>query len=428
LHTAYIFGTLGNLGDCLGFGWSVEDAYAWTVGTSSELTLPLPGDDLTYVIRCDISPAVFADAVPRQRLTVYADDTLLGDFELAARTIIEIPLPAELTRGANAVNLTLLHPDAARPCDHGGSGDKRVLALCFSSAALVESRSADAGANQAAVHGIIAGGPTARRIAEVAGKLTSLRGRVVARFVNLDLDANAQVSRVEAPLRFCWLDTSAGTQATRAALFNRLPEGCTLRTFYTPAIRALWPFEAQDERSKPEPPLYYPSRYPHADRHAVALAGMNMPDEVLYTMYEMAADRDAVDLDGLFAEDLKRWQAFDRRTDVKLTGFLESRIGSSRLFMSPNGPGPDLLRAIVDRIIFNLPGFAVDDPDALAAELDFLLDGYAGERNELPVHKRVAEHFKLSWWSPDLKYRWENNLRTYRQHVLDTARWARWLP
>jgi len=82
----------------------------------------------------------------------------------------------------------------------------------------------------------------------------------------------------------------------------------------------------------------------------------------------------------------------------------------------------------VDRIIFNLPGFAVDDPDALAAELDFLLDGYAGERNELPVHKRVAEHFKLSWWSPDLKYRWENNLRTYRQHVLDTARWARWLP
>ena len=77
----------------------------------------------------------------------------------------------ELTRGATCLNLTLLHPDAARPCDHGRPGDSRVLALCFSSAALVDAGAADTGAAHAAVHGIIAGGETARWIAEVIGKL-----------------------------------------------------------------------------------------------------------------------------------------------------------------------------------------------------------------------------------------------------------------
>jgi hypothetical protein len=38
----------------------------------------------------------------------------------------------------------------------------------------------------------------------------------------------------------------------------------------------------------------------------------------------------------------------------------------------------------------------------------------------------VAEHFNLSWWSPDMTYRWMNNLRTHRDHVLDTIKWAQW--
>lgn len=431
MHTAYIFGSLGNLDPgCLGSGWSVEEAYAWTVGSSSELTLPVPGDGQAYVMRCDVNPAVFGNAVRRQRLTVLFDETLLGEFELTARTTIEILLPIEVTRNAKSVRLTLLHPDAARPCDHGVSNDNRLLALCFSSAALVKEGGGDLAAGHAAVHGIIAGGITAGRIAEVAGKLPSLQGRLVAGFVDLSSPATAKAPwREESdPIRFCWLETSAGIQATQEAVINRLPEGCTLRTFYTPACQALWPFEAHDERSRPEPPFYRPSRYPHGDRHAIALAGMNMPDEVLNVMYEMSADQDAIDLDALFADDLRRWQAFDRKTDIKLAGFIESRFASSRLFMSPKLAGPDLFRAMVDRIIFDLPGVDVADPNALSAELDFLLDGYAGVGNELPVYRRVADHFKLSWWSPGMKYRWQNNLRTYREHVLDTVRWARWRP
>jgi hypothetical protein len=431
LNTAYIFGTLGNLPpESYGSGWSVEETFAWTVGASSELTLPLPGGDPAYSIRFDIKPVLFGDRAPRQRLTMCVDGMVMGAFELTARSTIVIPLPAAMTRGARTIRLTLLHPDAGRPCDHGPAGDSRVLALCFSSAALVEAGSDDVQPDQPAVHGIIAGGITAQRIAEIVRKLPSLRGRVAVRFVDTTnaRTADGQVPAAALPIRFCWLDMSAGAVAAQEELINRLPEGCTLRTFYTPTIQSLWPFAAPDARSRPEPGLYHPSRYPHGDRHAIPLAGMDMPDEMLYLMYEMAADGDAVDLDALFQDDLKRWRAGDRKTDVRLAGFIESHIATSRLFMAPNFIGADLLRAIAERIILDLPGFMVADPAALSAELDFLLDGYAGGRNELPVHRRVAEHFGLSWWSPGMQYRWQNNLRTYREHVLDTIRWAGWRP
>jgi hypothetical protein len=92
--------------------------------------------------------------------------------------------------------------------------------------------------------------------------------------------------------------------------------------------------------------------------------------------------------------------------------------------MSPNHAGPVLLRAMIDQVAGRLPA----EIGVLEAELDFLLDGYAGWRHELPVHKRVAEHFGLAWWSPEFRYCWQNNKRTYREHILDIVRWVQWRP
>ncbi len=431
MDTAYIFGTLGNLAaGSLGSGWSIEEAFAWTIGPQSELTLPLPGDDLTYVLRCDINPAVYPNAVSRQRLTVRSRDIVLGSFELTGRTTITIALPVELTRGARSIHLTLSHPDATRPCDHGSGDDSRPLALCFSTAALLEAGNRAFDAARQAVHGIIAGGLTAKRIAEVIGKLPSLRGRLDVRFIDLSLVATAGLMSPEAmgSVRFCWLEINAGTVAERDALRKRLPAGCVLLTFHAPSLYALWPFWIRDDRAVPEPERYIPSRYPHGDRHARALANTNMTDDVVYLMYEMAADQDPIDLDALFAEDMRRCLTYDRKTDMKLADCIESRMRSERVFMSPDHTGPVLLRAMLDQVLGRLPPEIAADPAVLAAELDFLLDGYAGWRNELPVHRRVAEHFGLAWWSPDFRYCWQNNKRTYREHVLDSIAWVAWRP
>jgi hypothetical protein len=427
LNTAYIFGTLGNLAaGSLGSGWSIEEAFAWTVGSESGLTLPLPGDDLAYVVRCDINPAVYPNSAPRQRLTVRCGDVILGSFELTERTTISIVLPVELTRGAPSIHLTLLHPDAVRPCDHGRGGDSRPLALCFASAALLEAGSDAFAADRQAVHGIIAGGLTAGRIAEVIGKLPSLRGRLSVRFMDLSQFATKGVAMASA--RFCWLEINAGTVAERDTFRNHLPARCTLLTFHAPTLHALWPFLAHDDRAVPEPGRYIPSRYKFGDRHARLLANMNMPDDVVYLMYEMAADQDPIDLDAILAADMQRCRTYDRKTDMKLADFIESRIGSDRVFMAPDHAGPVLLRAMVDQVLGRLPPETGADPDVLSAELDFLLDGYAGWRNELPVHKRVADHFGLAWWSPEFRYCWQNNKRTYREQVLDSVGWVQWRP
>ena len=427
MNTAYIFGTLGNLAaGSLGSGWSMEETFAWTVGSESELTLPLPGDDLAYLVRCDIDPAVYPDEVHRQRVTVRSGDIILGSFELTGRTAISILLPLELTRGARSIRLTLFHPDAVRPCDYGRGDDSRLLALCFASAALLEAGYGALEADAQAAHGIIAGGITAMRIAEVLGKLPSLRGRLQVRFIDLSLVTTTGLLSPEAmaSVQFCWLEINAGTVAERDAFRKRLPAGCTLLTFHAPSLHALWPFGTQDDRAVPEPGRHIPSRYPYGDRHARPLANMNMPDDVVYLMYQMAADQDPIDLDAILAEDLRRCRTYDRKTDMKLADVIESRIRSDRVFMSPNHAGPVLLRAMIDQVAGRLPA----EIGVLEAELDFLLDGYAGWRHELPVHKRVAEHFGLAWWSPEFRYCWQNNKRTYREHILDIVRWVQWRP
>ncbi len=70
----------------------------------------------------------------------------------------------------------------------------------------------------------------------------------------------------------------------------------------------------------------------------------------------------------------------------------------------------------------------IASPATLSAEVDALLDGFAGLQQEVPVHKRIASHFGLAWWSPDMTYRCANNRRTHREYILDYIRWTQWRP
>jgi hypothetical protein len=171
---------------------------------------------------------------------------------------------------------------------------------------------------------------------------------------------------------------------------------------------------------------YQPSRYPYGDRLAHALCAVSLPDDVLYTMYEMSAEQELLDLDEIFTDDLRRWRAEGRKTDMQLADFIEHHISASRVFIAPNRVGPPLMREMVDQVLDDGLVRDVATPETLSRELDALLDGYLGGQEEIPINKRVAEHFNLSWWSPDMTYRWMNNLRTHRDHVLDTIKWAQW--
>lgn len=439
MDAAFVFGTLGNLSAALGAGWSSEEAFSWAIGTESELTLPLQGDSLPTILRFDVHPAIYPPKIACQRLMIRAGKIVLGSFEITARQTLVIPLPAELTSGAERLELTLVHPDAVRPRDHLPVDDSRRLTLCFHSASLERPGPDGAGATSAAepamlepVHGVIAGDGTAMRMAEVIGKLPSLRGRFGIRFLDLSKPLDQAVERLPPEtletMRFCWIQLNAGIPERRDLLRQRLAADCVLRTYYAPIIHAFWPFQGPDPRAVPEPGRYDPSRYPYGDRLARALAAMNLPDDVTYLMYEMSAGQEALDFEEIFANDLRRWRAEGRKSDLQLANFIEDHLSTSRLFIAPDRVGPVLLREMVDQVLDDGLVRDIATPETLAAELDALLDGYAGWQEEVPVHKRVAGHFNLAWWSPDMKYHWENNLRTYREYILDYIRWVQWRP
>ena len=430
---------MGNLSTVLGSGWSSEDAFSWAIGGESELTLPLRGNDRVTILRFDLHPAIFPPKVPIQRLMIRAGKTVLGSFEITERQTLVIPLPVELTSGAERLQLTLIHPDAARPRDYLQVDDSRRLALCFHSASLAQPGS-DSGQTTSAsnvvtlepVHGVIAGGGTAKRICEVIGKLPSLKGRFGLRFLDLAQPLDRAVRSLPPEtldtMQFCWLQLNEGTSGTRDPLRQKIPANCAVRTFYAPVIQSLWPFQEPDRRAVHEPGRYEPSRYPYGDRLAQAFVSMTLPDDVIYLMYEMSAEQENPDLEELFAGDLRRWRAEGRKSDMHLANFIEQNISTGRLFIAPNRVGPPLLRAMVEHILDDAMVRDIVAVETLSDELDVLLDGYAGWQEEVPIHKRVANHFKLSWWSPDMKYRWWNNLRTHREHILDTIRWVQWRP
>jgi hypothetical protein len=224
----------------------------------------------------------------------------------------------------------------------------------------------------------------------------------------------------------CWLEESAGIPTVRDLLRARIPSACALAPFRTPVARALWPFLAQDPRAVPEPGRYGPARYTFGDRLAMPLAYMNMPDDVVYLMYELSAEAEPLDLDRMFDADLRRWYADEANDDMRLAAYIQRNFSTTRMFISPTLPAPALLREMVEQVLDH-PALRDAVPKArCSAELDTLLDGYVGWQEELPVHKRVATHFGLSWWSPDFKYCWMNNYRTYREYTLDYIRWVQW--
>jgi len=256
LQATFVFGSTGNLSTALGSGWSVEDAFAWAIGTESELTLPLPGDGFAYVLRLELHPAIFAPKVTRQRLMIRAGKTVLGSFEVTARGTLVMPLPTELTSGAERLELTLIHPDAVRPRDHLAVDDSRRLTLCFHSASLERPDQDGPKPSDAVtlepVHGVVAGGHTASAICAIISKLPSLKRRFGIRF--LDLSKPLEEATKSLPpgtldtMQFCWVDLSAGRPETRDPLRQRPAAGCIVRTFYAPIIRSFWPFLAPDAR------------------------------------------------------------------------------------------------------------------------------------------------------------------------------------
>lgn len=125
------FGSDGADGPHLGEGWSADEpGYRWTVGASSEVWLTDPGaGDL--LLEIDASPFVHPPEVEAQRLVVHADGVFVGSLVMREGGRRAMRVPAGALAGRQDVRISFMHPDAARPSDHGQADDARQLGLSF---------------------------------------------------------------------------------------------------------------------------------------------------------------------------------------------------------------------------------------------------------------------------------------------------------
>ena len=427
---ALIFGNIGNLGNEIGTGWSIEDAYAWAVGAESRLTLPVSGRDSACMLRFDVHPLIDPKSQPHQSLTFLCGADVLARFQLERRGTIEIEIPAQLVAGRDRIELSLIHPQPLRPADFLDSKDTRPLSVCFHSGRLSQEDPTlpVSALTRTETVAVVVGNYSALQLARIARNLPSLRGR--CDFVYADPSTLSE-TLAELPLeraRFCWLQSNAGRGDVVQSIRGRLPADCLIRRFYLPDVSCLWPFNTPDPRSRPEPGRYRTSRYPYGDRIAAGLATYPMADDTIWAIYDGAVRKELPDLDLLFATDVQQWKRADSRNDIKIAATLEASFKTERLFVAPNIPSIPVLRMVLARML-EAPEFHALAPRArLTDEIVAATEGYVGRREEVPIHPAVAEHFGLTWWNPDMAYRWHGNRLTLKDWILDYIRWNEWRP
>lgn len=114
-------------------GWSGAEAeFTWTEGTSAKLKLPIPDHDAALVLRMKLGGLIHPPDLPRQSVAVYANGEKIADWQVSEPADFTAPIPPELTRNAEDLDIELRIPDAASPQSLGTSYDGRLLGVrCY---------------------------------------------------------------------------------------------------------------------------------------------------------------------------------------------------------------------------------------------------------------------------------------------------------
>jgi hypothetical protein len=126
------FGRSGNSDAYRRAGWyEPEPRHSWTQGQESTLEFPRPTAAADYQMVLELGPFIWKDKLPAQHLTVFVNDSEVGDFVLREVSALEIEVPWELIEAREWVQVMFRHPDAATPAAVNGVPDHREIALAF---------------------------------------------------------------------------------------------------------------------------------------------------------------------------------------------------------------------------------------------------------------------------------------------------------
>lgn len=200
------------------------------------------------------------------------------------------------------------------------------------------------------------------------------------------------------------------------ALKPRLPAGCPVVTFPSFIMSSCWPFECPEPRGAPEPG--YPwKRYPVGDLIGLQVARAGLTGPLAVAAYLDLSLEKMPDLQVRLQRDIERMHHYDMQCDVELADYVESTFRREHLFWTSNHPSDagmaELTRRVAAAVRPLLGGSAQSVEAALAAHAG---SGGTGDV-QLPIHPVVADALGLSFWQPDLGYRWYAQNWTFFEYI-----------
>jgi hypothetical protein len=265
----------------------------------------------------------------------------------------------------------------------------------------------------------------ARVFRRVSGLADDIEFRLVSSFENpfggWDNISDADMSRVVA----YWEQLDERPEVPhRDHLRARLPKNVKTSRFPTTYLLALWPFTTIDPRNVPELPRFPFGRFSWGDSVAASMADMRLADDEIYPTYlKLTAER-MPNLDNRLECDILRWRKQDSVCDVKVADYMIDNFRERRLFWAyGHMAGPiiiHIVRKLVDlnsdvlggnRLLF----------EANLAEFEKTYDG--DDCEQVPLHAAVAEHFKLAYFEPGMKYRFYTSYVTEEEYIRKYVKW-----
>jgi hypothetical protein len=206
-----------------------------------------------------------------------------------------------------------------------------------------------------------------------------------------------------------------------------LPATCPTIIFPSLDTVLFWPFQAMNPYDKLDPPVFPWGHFPYADRIILGCIDKGMaPDEILRYYLD---DWDAYkpDLDRLFEVEKARLSARDRGCHVKVADYFLQNFREKRLFWTVNHPAKEMTAELYRRLLkagstFEpVLGEIGDDAITRTFDAEYMLENIS-----VPIHPKVAEHFKLGWYDA------ERDLHTfsaappisYLEYFSELVRWS----
>lgn len=224
-----------------------------------------------------------------------------------------------------------------------------------------------------------------------------------------------------------WEQIDARTEfAHRDDLRSRIPKNASVCRFPSTYSLALWPFTGIDARNIPELPRFPFGRFPWSDSVAASIAKLGLADDEIYPAYLKLTAEKMPDLDNRLECDILRWRARDELCDVKFGDFILANFRHRRLFWTWGHLAAPITIFTAQKLYefsgSQLGGDRLQFEQSLT-EFERAFNGSDDE--QAPLHALVAEHFKLTYFDRDMKYRFYSTSVTEEEYI---RRYVKWEP